>query len=157
MLYHRYIFNPQESKFLSEEDYVVKVWGPEPRNKVSNNVSVLHWGDTVPDNIKAEGKTIKMDLRIINSLGDEEAIPDSATGEIAKSIFKSRFYQDKLKTVLASKMDLNQFVGSPLKFYADTPSIYIPFFIIAELQATACVLYLGSNGLYILDEVTTIS
>ncbi|KAI8887283.1 hypothetical protein K501DRAFT_330694 [Backusella circina FSU 941] len=157
MLYDSYIFDPKDSKFLSEGDYVVKVWGPLLENLFRGSGSVLHWGDTVPDNIKAVGRTIKMDLRIINSLGDERVMPDFATGEISKSVLKSKFYQDKLKTVLTSKMDLNQFVESSLKFYADTPSIYIPFFIITELEATVCVLYLGSNGLYVINEVTTIS
>lgn len=157
MLYDSYIFDPKDSKFLSEGDYVVKVWGPLLETLFRGSGSVLHWGDTIPDNIKALGKTIKMDLRIIKSLGDEKVMPDFATGEVAKSILKSKFYKDKLKTVLTSKMDLNKFVESPLKFYADTPSIYIPFFIIAELEATVCVLHMGSNGLYILNEVTTIS
>lgn len=45
------------------------------------------------------------------SLGNEEIIPDFATGEIVKDISKSKFYTDKLKIVLPSKMDLNQFVA----------------------------------------------
>ncbi|CEP15698.1 hypothetical protein [Parasitella parasitica] len=79
--------------------------------------NVLHWEDTVPDYVNVGCRTIKMDLRIINSLGDEKVMSDFATGEIAKSVLKS-------KTVLSSNMDLNQFVESSLKFYAGTPSIY---------------------------------
>lgn len=82
--------------------------------------AVLHWGDTVPDNIRAVNRTIKMDLRIINSLDDEKIMPDFATGEIAKSILKSKFYKDKLKAVLLSKMDLNQIIESSSKFNEST-------------------------------------
>lgn len=157
MLYDSYIFDPKDSKFLSEGDYVVKVWGPLLETLFRGSGAILHWGDTVPDNIRAVNRTIKMDLRIINSLDDEKTMPDFATGEIAKSILKSKFYKDKLKTVLLSKIDLNQLIESSSKFNESTLSIYMPFFIIAELEATVCVLYLGSNGLYIINEITTIS
>ncbi|KAG1158995.1 hypothetical protein G6F36_014114 [Rhizopus arrhizus] len=84
-------------------------------------------------------------------------VPNLATGEIAKDIWKSKFYKDKLKTVLSSKMDLNQFVESFPKSYVNTLPVYIPFIIMAELEATVYALYLGSNELYIINEVTTIS
>ncbi|KAG1038447.1 hypothetical protein G6F43_012685 [Rhizopus delemar] len=138
-------------------DYVVKVWGPLLETLFRGSGAILHWGDTVPDNIRAVNRTIKMDLRIINSLDDEKIMPDFATGEIAKSILKSKFYKDKLKAVLLSKMDLNQIIESSSKFNESTLPIYMPFFIIAELEATVCVLYLGSNGLYVINEITTIS
>jgi len=35
--------------------------------------------------------------------------------------------------------------------------LYIPFIIMAALEATVYALYLGSNGLYIINEVATIS
>ncbi|KAG1051092.1 hypothetical protein G6F43_006684 [Rhizopus delemar] len=84
-------------------------------------------------------------------------VPNLATGEIAKDIWKSKFYKDKLKIVLSSKMDLNQFVESFPKSYVNTLPVYIPFIIMAELEATVYALYLGSNELYIINEVTTIS
>lgn len=111
----------------------------------------------MPGSLKAVDRTIKMDLRIIMSLDNQKIMPDFATGEIAKDISKSKFYTDKLKTVLSSKMDLNQLIESFPKSYESTLPVYIPFFIIAELEATVCVLYPGSNGLYIINEVTTIS
>ena len=100
---------------------------------------------------------IKMDLRIISCLDNEKMTPNFATGEVAKDIWMSKFYKDKLKTVLSSKMDLNQFIESFPKSYKNTLPAYIPFIIMADLEASVYVLYLGSNGLYIINEVTTIS
>ena len=157
MLYDSYIFDEKDSKLLSEGDYVVKVWGPLLETLFRGSGTVLHWGDTVAENIKATGRNIKMDLRIISSLNNEKMVPNLATGEIAKDIWMSKFYKDKLKTVLSSKMDLNQFVESFPKSYKSTLPVYIPFIIMAALEATVYALYLGSNGLYIINEVATIS
>ncbi|KAI7903639.1 uncharacterized protein BX663DRAFT_433035 [Cokeromyces recurvatus] len=85
-------------------------------------------------------------------------MPDFATGKIVKDISKSKFDTDKLKTVLSSKIDLNQLIESFPRFYESTLPVYTPFFIIAKLEATFHVfLYLSSNGLYIINEVTIIS
>ncbi|KAI9483375.1 MAG: hypothetical protein EXX96DRAFT_557979, partial [Benjaminiella poitrasii] len=111
----------------------------------------------VPASLKAVDRTIKMNLRNIMSLDNQKIIPDFTTEEIAKDISKSKFYTDKLKTVLSSKMDLNQFIESFPKSYENTLPIYISFFIIAEIEATVCVLYSGFNGLYIINKVTNIS
>ncbi|CEP17758.1 hypothetical protein [Parasitella parasitica] len=80
-----YIFDPKDSKFLPEGDYVVKVWGPSLKTLFRGSGSVLHWGDTVPDNVKAVGRTIKMDLRIINSLGDEKGFWKSSNSARSKA------------------------------------------------------------------------
>lgn len=157
MLYDSYIFDPTDSNNLSEGDYVVKVWGPLLETLFRGSGVILHWGDTVPENIKAENKIIKMDLRIINSLGDEKSKSDIATAEIAKNITPSKFYKDKLKTMLSSKADINEIISSLSKVNDSTVSIYVPFIIIAELEATVCALHLGGNGLYVINEVTTIS
>jgi hypothetical protein len=80
-----------------------------------------------------------------------------ATGEIAKDIWMSKFYKDKLKAVLSSKMDMNQFVESFPKAYKSTLPVYIPFIIMTELEATVYTLYLGSNSLCIIDKVSNAS
>lgn len=157
LLYDSYIFDENESKLLSEGDLVVKVWGPLLETLFRGSGTVLHWGDTVAENIKATGRNIKMDLRILSSLNSEKTVPNLATGEIAKDIWKSKLYKDKLKTVLSSKMDLNQFVESFPNSYKRSLPVYIPFIIMASLEATVYVLHLGSNGLYIINEVTNIS
>ncbi|CAO0793306.1 unnamed protein product [Mucor circinelloides] len=51
LLYDSYIFNEKESKLLSEGDYVVKVWGPLLKTLFRGSGTVLHWGDTVAENI----------------------------------------------------------------------------------------------------------
>ncbi|KAI9252217.1 hypothetical protein EDC94DRAFT_621199 [Helicostylum pulchrum] len=157
MLYDSYIFDPTDSNNLSEGDYVVKVWGLLLETLFRGSGVILHWGDTVPENIKAENKIIKMDLRIINSLGDKKSKSNIATAEITKNITPSKFYRDKLKTVLSSKADINEIISSLSKVNDSTVSIYVPFIIIAELEATVCALHLGGNGLYVINEVTTIS
>ncbi|KAG2227677.1 hypothetical protein INT45_004719 [Circinella minor] len=111
MLYDDYIFDQKTSKLLSEADYVVKVWGgPLFETLFRGSGTILHWGDTVAENIKATGHNIKIDLRIISCLDNEKMAPNFATGEVAKDIWISKFYKDKLKTVLSRKMDLNQFI-----------------------------------------------
>lgn len=156
--YDSYIFDEKESKLLSEGDYVVKVWGPLLETLVRGSGTVLHWGNTVAENIKATGRNIKMDLRILSSLNTEKTVPNLATGEIAKNIWMSKLYKDKLKRVLSSKiMNLTQFVESFPKSYERTLPVYIPFIIVAALEAAVYALYLGSNGLYTINEVATIS
>jgi len=78
----------------------------------------------VAENIKATGRNIKMDLLILSSLNTEKTVPNLATGEIAKDIWMCKLYKDKLKTVLSSKMDLNQFVESFPKSYERTLPVY---------------------------------
>jgi hypothetical protein len=48
--------------------------------------TVLHWGDTVAENIKATGRNIKMDLRIISGFDNKNMVPNLSTAEIAKDI-----------------------------------------------------------------------
>lgn len=120
LLYDGYIFDEKDSKLLSEGDYVVKVWGPLLETLFWGSGTVLHWGDTVAENAKATGQSIKMDLRIISSFDSQKNVPNFATGEIAKDIWMSKFYKDKLKTVLSSKMGLDQFVESFSKSYEST-------------------------------------
>lgn len=102
LLYDSYIFDEKDSKLLSEGDYVAKVWRPLLETLFRGSGIVLHWAE----NIKATGRNIKMDLRIIVSF-DNEKMPNIATGEIAKEIWKPKFHKDKSKTVLSSKTDLN--------------------------------------------------
>jgi hypothetical protein len=69
----------------------------------------------------------------------------------------SKFYKDKLKTVLSNKMNLNQLVESFPESYKSTQPVYIPIIIMAELEAALYSLYLGSNNeLYIINKVSTI-
>ncbi|KAG1467877.1 hypothetical protein G6F56_004165 [Rhizopus delemar] len=108
---------------------------------------------TMPENIRQQGEIPKW----ISELSHEKMVPNLATGEIEKDIWMSKFYKYKLKTVLSSKMGLNQFVRSFPKSYESTLPVYVPFIIMAELEATVYALYLGSNRLYIINEITTIS
>lgn len=82
---------------------------------------------------------------------------DVATGEIAKKYYiSSQKSADKLKTVLSSKIDVSQLIESSSKFNENALSTCILFFIVAELEATVCVLHIGSNRLYIINKITTI-
>lgn len=157
LVYDEYIFDEKLCKLLSEGDYLVKVWGPLFETLFRGTSVTLHWGDTVAENVKAMARSIKLDLRIMMNLDYEKGLPDLGSGELAKDFYSSKFYRDKLKTVLSSKIDLNQMIESFPNSYEGAPQIYIPFIIMNQLEATVYSLQLTHNGLYVLSEVVTIS
>ncbi|KAG0740990.1 hypothetical protein G6F35_003293 [Rhizopus arrhizus] len=157
LVYDECIFDEKLCKLLSEGDYLVKVWGPLFETLFRGTGVILHWGDTVAENVRAMARSIKLDLRLMMNMDYEKGIPDLGSSELAKDIHRSKFYRDKLKTVLSSKIDLNQMIESFPNSYGGAPPIHIPFIIMNQLEATMYSLQLAHNGLYVLNEVTTIS
>jgi hypothetical protein len=158
LLYDSYIFDEDEYKLLSEGDYQVKIWGPLMETIFRGSGIILHWGDTIPSNCKRAGKKIKMDLRVIaNTLTKQDVQADTGAGELAKEIEKSKFYKDKLKAVLSSKLNINQRLDKSPAASIDPKTTLIPFIIIMGFEAVVYTLYLACNGLYVVDEVATIS
>ncbi|KAI9476524.1 MAG: hypothetical protein EXX96DRAFT_596545 [Benjaminiella poitrasii] len=135
LLYDNYIFNEDEAENLSENDYQVKVWGP-----LMETVS-----RGAPD------KKMKMDSRVIaNILTKQDIQDDTGTGEVSKKVEKSKFYKDKLESILFSKLNLNQRLDKSSFPVINAKTIFVPFAIIMSLEAVIYTLSMASNG-FVLD------
>lgn len=59
-----HIFEENLCKLLSDGDYLTaKVWGPLLETLFRGTGIILHWKDTVSENVKATARSIKLDLR----------------------------------------------------------------------------------------------
>lgn len=111
---------------------------------------MLYRGDTVPDSPSKTNITSKMDLRIRTSL-----VPmDYSTAEFTKGCTSRKYYLDKLKLVLVSKLHLN----SLLKNLKCTPTkLYIPVLQIMESDCHLLLLVLIKPKHYMLVNIVTFS
>ncbi|KAI8967187.1 hypothetical protein BDF20DRAFT_1005040 [Mycotypha africana] len=82
---------------------IIKIYTHLSLDDISPIIS--HWGDTTSEQVKDDGKTIRMDLRWIacETPIEQNKIFDTAVAELAPKVLKSKYYNDQLKTVLASK------------------------------------------------------
>ncbi|CEI94269.1 hypothetical protein RMCBS344292_08483 [Rhizopus microsporus] len=160
--FHKYIFSPDYQQ-LSEQDYVIKVWSPLIeimfRSFDDTPPIISHWGDTTSEGVKDAGMIIRMDLRlIVSGMSRQNEIIDAAVAEFSPKVFKSKHYKDKLKTVLASKAQLNSLLKN--YDYLDEESlkdIAIPFMTIMGLECEIYTLRLAANGLYVVDVIYTMN
>lgn len=67
---------------------------------------------------KSESLKFKLDLHII-VMNDEEVVVDGMTAEVAKKATKRKLYGDKLKSILASKCHINNFLQTVSYITAD--------------------------------------
>lgn len=147
LLYDGYIFDEDEAEKFSEHDYQVKVWGQLMETVFRGSGVILHWSDRVSANCKRAGQRMKMDLRVIaNTLTKQDVQADTGAGELSKKVEKSKLYRDKLKSVLSSKLNLNQRLDESPFSKINAKTIFVPFVIIMGLEAIVYTLNMASNG-----------
>ncbi len=66
-------------------------------------------GDAMTNPCKSKSLKVKLDLHI-TVLNDEEVMVDGLTAEVVKEVAKHKLYDDKLKSILASKCHINNFL-----------------------------------------------
>lgn len=111
---------------------------------------MLYRGDTVPDSLSKTNITAKMDLRIRTS----SAPMDYSMTEFAKECTSRKYYLDKLKLVLLSKLHFN----SLLKNLKCTPTgLYVPFMQIMGFDCHLLHLVLVKPKHYMLVNIFTFS
>ncbi|CAO0790352.1 unnamed protein product [Mucor circinelloides] len=132
-LYKLYLFNHQNMKLYSEQDFIVKFWSYIFEEAFSNSGLCLLWGDTKPRKAqKKENINMKIDLRVLYCSNTEK--PDISVGEFAKKAVPSKLYLDKLKQVIISKYHLNALLSLGL-----SPSTTLVPFV--QIMGLECHLY----------------
>ncbi|KAI7856249.1 hypothetical protein BDC45DRAFT_479885 [Circinella umbellata] len=144
-----FLFN--DGMDLSEQDFVVKIWSGLVENTFRGTGVNSHWNDTIPSVVLNSGVTMKLDLRLLNSL-DKDA-PDYACGEFPKEVFNSKYYKDKLKAVLAAKAHMNQHFECNNISLEGAQDFKYPFLLITGYEICSYYIQLIVPGLYILNSV----
>ncbi|KAI8883385.1 hypothetical protein K501DRAFT_285400 [Backusella circina FSU 941] len=139
----------------TEMDFQIKFWGPVFETFFSSPSVVLHWGDSLSDPCLKKNLKFKLDLRLL-LFSHEEVIVDGMNGEVAKQATKAKLYGDRLKSVLATKCHINNFLATiPYLDVASVKKILFPILQIMGLNVHVLVLRLGNKGIYVLQEMAT--
>lgn len=153
-LYSPDIFKEGSQEFLSEQDYVIKIWGQLIEIIFRETGIYAHWGDTVSDQVLSAGARFRMDLRLLNRAITLKKTIDVANAEFSKEQQDHKYYKDILKAVLSSKIQLNSLIsGHPNITKEEIKKIKIPFNIISGMVCDVYSIGLESSGLYIINEV----
>lgn len=104
---------------------------------------------TIP--CKSERLKFKLDLHIV-VLNDEEVVVDGMTAEAAKTATKHKLYGDKLKSILASKCHINNFLQTvPYITAEEIKKLKFPIMQIMGMNVHVYVLRLPYRGIYVVD------
>lgn len=121
------------------------------------SINVLYRGGTVSVPCKKEKLRFKADLRIIVMSGDEDIV-DGTTAEVAKKASPKKLFTYKLKYVLGTKCNLNNFLLSvPFIPAKDIKSVVFPIVQIMGFNVHVYTLRLANRGLYILQDYISFS
>ncbi|KAI9010929.1 hypothetical protein CLU79DRAFT_710181, partial [Phycomyces nitens] len=134
----------------SEEDFKLKFWAHILEEMFGYSNTHLKWCDTVPGSLSKVNITSKMDLRITTA----STSLDCSITEFAKECTARKYYHDKLKLVLVSKLHLNSLLKN-LK--VEPTSLYVPFMQIMGFECHLLHLVLVKPEKYMLIKVATIS
>ncbi|RCH81656.1 hypothetical protein CU097_005090, partial [Rhizopus azygosporus] len=135
----------------SEEDFKLKFWVHILEEVFGYSNIHLNWGDTVPGSLSKTNVASKMDLRISAAFSSSF---DYSMIEFAKECTSRKYYLDKLKLVLMSKLHLNSLMQS---LQAELTSLHIPFMQIMGFECHLLHLFLVKPKQYALKQVATIS
>lgn len=149
-----WIFRKEAIDNYSEADFQIKFWGFIFETFFSDNESiVLHWGDTMTSPCKNSKLLFKLDLRLV-VFNQEEVVVDGLNGEVAKKATKKKLYDDKLKSILASKCHLNNFLNSvPFITINDIRKVYFPIIQIMGFNIHIYILKLVNRKMYVVEDV----
>lgn len=121
---------------------------------IYNGQMFIQWGDSVSPACKLLKLDMRLDLRIITTIDEDQF--DVMTGEAAKTsaITFKKYYDDKLKSVLATKRHLNQFIES-LSNWSKKEILKIKFPIIQLMGSTCHIssLQIIDKGVYVLNDI----
>lgn len=103
------LFEIDELKAMSENDYIVKFWGRLIELTFENTSLYPHWGYTVSEVCKRNNSKMKMDLRVLcNAMTNSNEKDDVSLGEFAKNVTNGKLYKDRTKLATHAKMILNE-------------------------------------------------
>lgn len=144
------MFTDTAIKTYSEDDFKWKFWSHIFEEIFGYSNINLKWGDTVPGSLSKTAITARMDLRI-----NSTTVPfDYSLMEFAKQCTSRKYYLDKLKLVLLSKLHLNLL----LKRLKSSPrDLYVPFMLIMGFDCHLLHLFLVKPKHYMLVDVVSFS
>ncbi|KAI8359894.1 hypothetical protein EDC96DRAFT_595841, partial [Choanephora cucurbitarum] len=150
-LYKRSIFSHANISHYSQEDFKLKFWTHILEEIFGYSNVHLNWGDTVPGSPSKTNVASKMDLRI--SAASSSSF-DYAMTKFAKECTSRKYYLDKLKLVLMSKLHLNSLLQN---LQVDPTGLHIPFMQIMGSECHLLHLVLVKPKHYALKQVVAIS
>ncbi|RCH84703.1 hypothetical protein CU097_004303 [Rhizopus azygosporus] len=133
-------FNNNEIVYCSEQDFIIKAWGPILSEIFKQAKLTLRWGDTTMENTAAP---FKVDLRVICTINGNRY--DVGFVEFAKNFTASKAQKDRVKLILEGKEALNTVFKVIGKY---VPDIEFYTLQIAGLKGHLISTTLQSNGLY---------
>ncbi|ORE02530.1 hypothetical protein BCV72DRAFT_245101 [Rhizopus microsporus var. microsporus] len=108
-------------------------------------------GDTMTNPCKSKGLKFKLDLHIV-VLNDKEVVVDGMAAEVAKTATKHKLYEDKLKSILATKCHIKNFLETvPYITAEDIKKLKFPIMQIMGMNVHIYVLRLPCRGIYVVD------
>ncbi|KAI9475591.1 MAG: hypothetical protein EXX96DRAFT_596077 [Benjaminiella poitrasii] len=135
-----FFFNNNEIVYCSEQDFIIKVWGPILSEIFKQAKLTLRWGDITMENTTAP---FKVDLRVICTINGDRY--DAGFAEFAKNFTAPKAQKDRVKLILEGKEALNtvfKVIGKCV------PDIEFYTLQIAGLKGHLISTTLQSNGLY---------
>ncbi|KAI9262219.1 hypothetical protein BDA99DRAFT_70653 [Phascolomyces articulosus] len=159
MDFHTYKQHQLSDDFISkcsEMSIATKFWSPIFETFFGYDKNLfIQWGDTLSFDCMDESLPFRLDIRMI--LEAEKKTVEAATAEIAshsRSI-SSKLYNDKLKSVLASKCHLNALLKKLDHLDSTTlQDVHIPIVQVLGLSVTIHTLSMIDKKLYLLQKVT---
>ncbi|CDS03558.1 hypothetical protein LRAMOSA00960 [Lichtheimia ramosa] len=153
--YQSYMLSDKYIHKCTEQSLIIKFWGPIFESYFGYSMDTfIQWGDSLSKHTDKACSTIRLDLRIViqNDGGDIE----SMAGEFASATAAtgSKYYTDKTKIVLISKVHLNQVLSAlniPSK--EDVVSIRIPMIQIMGMNCNIYSLSLVDKRTYRVEDV----
>ncbi|KAI8078576.1 hypothetical protein BDF21DRAFT_420827 [Thamnidium elegans] len=128
-------FKPEVLDRFSENNMIIKFWGPIVEATFCGSKLITNWGDR------------KMDLCVIYGLTDSN---DFANGEFGKIPSEAKYFHDKAKLVINGKSQLNNIIKA-----TNDISIELALLLVQGLQAELFKLSLSHDGLYELVNIKT--
>ncbi|KAI7898845.1 uncharacterized protein BX663DRAFT_513624 [Cokeromyces recurvatus] len=144
------LFSDSSIKSYSEEDFKLKFWSHIFEEIFGYSDISLKWGDTVPSSLSKSKIISKMDLRV----GALTSPLDYSLAEFAKKCTSHKYYLDKLKLILISKLHLNLLVQN---LQCKETDLYVPFMQIMGFDCHLLHLVLVKPKQYMLVNVVTFS
>ncbi|KAI9486430.1 MAG: hypothetical protein EXX96DRAFT_475522, partial [Benjaminiella poitrasii] len=130
----------------SEEDYKVKFW-----------THIIETFFAHRQNMVRKFDTVYIYLRIV-VFNDKEVVVDGMTGEVAKTATKHKLYDAKLKSILASKWHINNFLETaPCITTEDIKKAKLPIIQIMGMDVHVYVLRLPCHRIYVVNNVFSFS
>ncbi|CAO3702558.1 unnamed protein product [Rhizopus stolonifer] len=145
MTSHKYLYDIDEDN--SEQDYINKLYAPIMENCFHGCDVRLRWGDTIAEVCKKVGYRCKIDLRVTVPC---KTCVDLSVVEYAKKSSLSKYYKDKIKTVLCSAIYFRNYQKN------NNDIKYVPSMLISRLEGELLIYYQTDRNWFVVDKIADV-